>query len=90
MELPTPTIDQLLVSRQRRRRLYEAPVRQLSADEQEELVRQLSRRASEKTNRDGKTLGECMEARGLRGIAHGPVDLSTNPKHMEGFGGNGD
>ncbi len=62
----------------------------LSADEQEQLVRQLARRAAERKNGNGKTLGECMEARGLRGIAHGPADLSTNPEHMEGFGGNGD
>lgn len=62
----------------------------LSAEEQEELIRQLARRAAEKKNGNGKTLGECMEARGLLGIAHGPADLSTNPEYMKGFGGNGD
>jgi hypothetical protein len=61
----------------------------LSPDEQEQLIRQLARRAADKKNGDGKTLGQCMEARGLRGIAHGPTDLSTNPKHLEGFGDNG-
>ena len=61
----------------------------LSADEQEKLIRQLARGAAETKNGNGKTLGECMEARGLLGIAHGPEDLSTNAEHMKGFGDDG-
>ncbi len=61
----------------------------LSADEQEQLIRQLARLAAERKQGNGKTLGECMEARGLRGIARGPADLSTNPKYLKGFGVNG-
>ncbi|MCU0963445.1 MAG: hypothetical protein MUF48_25415 [Pirellulaceae bacterium] len=62
----------------------------LSADEQDRLIRQLARGAAERRSRNGKTLGECMEDRGLRGMAHGPADLSTNPEHLKGFGGHGD
>ncbi|HHK41015.1 MAG TPA: hypothetical protein ENJ50_01240 [Planctomycetaceae bacterium] len=61
----------------------------LSADEQEQLIRQLARLAAERKQGNGKTLGECMEARGLRGIARGPADLSTNPKYLKGFWVNG-
>ena len=64
--------------------------RELPADEQEQLIRQLARVAAEKKNGNGKTLGDCMQARGLLGMAHGPADLSTNPEHMKGFGNDGD
>ena len=59
---------------------------QLPAEEQQRLIRDLSRDAPRQTNGDGTTLGERMEARGLLGIAHGPADLSANPTYMEGFG----
>jgi hypothetical protein len=59
---------------------------QLPADEQQRLVRELSRNAPRQEDGEGTTLGERLEARGLLGIAYGPADLSTNPKHMEGFG----
>ena len=61
----------------------------LPADEQEKLIRELARGAAGQKNGDGTTLGERMEARGLLGIADGPADLSTNPKHMERFGSDG-
>lgn len=61
----------------------------LSADEREKLIKELSRYAFGEKNENGKTLGECMQARGLLGIARGPADLSTNPDHMEGFGDDG-
>jgi hypothetical protein len=64
--------------------------RELPADEQEQLIRQLARGAAERKSDNGKTLGECMQARGLLGMAHGPADLSTNPGHMKGFGSDGD
>jgi hypothetical protein len=59
--------------------------RELPADEQEKLIMELARSAAGQKNGDGTTLGERMEARGLLGVADGPADLSTNPKHMEGF-----
>jgi hypothetical protein len=34
----------------------------------------------------GRTLYEALHERGLIGAYDGPVDLSTNPEHMEGFG----
>jgi predicted DNA-binding antitoxin AbrB/MazE fold protein len=35
----------------------------------------------------GMTFHDALAAVGLLGSLHGgPVDLSTNPKHMEGFG----
>jgi len=33
-----------------------------------------------------KTLFEVLTERGILGCFDGPTDLSTNPKHMEGFG----
>jgi hypothetical protein len=33
-----------------------------------------------------KTLFEVLSERGILGCFDGPTDLSTNPKHMEGFG----
>lgn len=59
---------------------------QLPVDEQQRLIRELSRDALRQRNGDGTTLGERMAARGLLGIAHGPADLSTNPQYLEGFG----
>jgi len=62
---------------------------ELPADEQQKLIRELARGPSSETNGDETTLGECMESRGLLGIARGPADLSTNPKYMQGFGEHG-
>jgi hypothetical protein len=33
-----------------------------------------------------KTLYDVLAERGILGCFDGPTDLSTNPKHMEGFG----
>jgi hypothetical protein len=33
-----------------------------------------------------KTLYDVLSERGILGCFDGPTDLSTNPKHMEGFG----
>jgi hypothetical protein len=33
-----------------------------------------------------KTLYDVLSERGMMGCFDGPTDLSTNPKHMEGFG----
>lgn len=33
-----------------------------------------------------KTLFDVLSERGILGCFDGPTDLSTNPKHMEGFG----
>jgi hypothetical protein len=33
-----------------------------------------------------RTLLEVLSERGILGCFDGPTDLSTNPKHMEGFG----
>jgi predicted DNA-binding antitoxin AbrB/MazE fold protein len=39
----------------------------------------------------GPTLFEMLDEAGLIGCVKGaPADLSTNPKHMEGFGTSGD
>ncbi len=36
--------------------------------------------------REGVSMLDVMAAHGLVGAMEGPGDLSTNPKHMEGFG----
>jgi len=36
--------------------------------------------------RQDRSLFDVLSARGLIGAMQGPGDLSTNPKHMEGFG----
>ena len=33
-----------------------------------------------------KSLHDVLSERGMLGCFEGPTDLSTNPKHMEGFG----
>ena len=39
---------------------------------------------------EGRTLFDALNERGLIGfMKDGPGDLSTNPKHMEGFGSDG-
>ena len=43
-------------------------------------------RESSRTPRPGRSFLDAMEDRGLVGAMVGPNDLSTNPKHMEGFG----
>lgn len=59
---------------------------QLSEQDKSRLIRELSRGNAARKANSGKTLGECMEARGLKGIAAGPADLSTNPEYLDGFG----
>ena len=36
--------------------------------------------------RGDRSLFDVLNDRGLIGVMEGPGDLSTNPKHMEGFG----
>jgi hypothetical protein len=49
---------------------------------QSDIVREALQRASE-----GSSEGSCHEAFGdVCGIVDGPKDLSTNPKHLKGFG----
>ena len=49
---------------------------------QSELVREALQRASA-----GSNGGSCHDALGdLCGVIEGPKDLSTNPKHLTGFG----
>lgn len=42
----------------------------------------------EQSGEGAKSLLEALEAIGAIGCFDGPSDLSTNPKHMEGFGTN--
>ena len=63
-------------------------VQDLSDSDKQKLIQELLSQ-SPVTPPNGKTLGDCMEQRGLIGMASGPPDLSTNPKHMEGFGEDG-
>lgn len=59
--------------------------RDLSESDKQRLIQALLSQ-SPTAPANGKTLGQCMEERGVIGVASGPRDLSTNPKHMEGFG----
>ena len=61
--------------------------RSLSADEQQKLIQELARSAAQPNGTDQRSLYDALKARGLIGfMTDGPGDLSTNPKHMEGFG----
>lgn len=61
--------------------------KQLSPEERDRLVRELSRSESPAGNGDPRSLYDALKARGLIGcITDAPPDLSTNPKYMEGFG----
>ena len=61
---------------------------ELTAEERQRLVQELA--ASTGTfngGADGRTLYDALDSRGLIGfMTDGPGDLSTDPKHMEGFG----
>ena len=61
----------------------------LTPEEQRKLSEKL-REAGIATNggaEDTRTMLEALEELGIPGsITDGPGDLSTNPKHMEGFG----
>ena len=43
-------------------------------------------RSPKRTPRPGRGFLDAMQDRGLVGAMEGPGDLSTNPRHMEGFG----
>jgi hypothetical protein len=74
-------------------------LRALSPEQLAALRRELDRKLSEpvpagtkvRTKPAEETVFEAMERSGfigcLKGLPHTPSDLSTNPKHMEGFGG---
>ena len=50
----------------------------------DELFASLPRQKNGKGNR--RSLFDALSERGMIGAMDGPGDLSTNPKHMEGFG----
>ena len=68
----------------------------LSGKDPGELLRELLHEAIAERKRNGETehpkdgdetLYEALNRQGLIGCVEGlPADLSTNPKHMEGFG----
>lgn len=69
------------------REILERAQQELTPEEQKRLARELSEQKKATTQNDGRTLYDALAARGLIGcITDGPEDLSTNPKHMEGFG----
>lgn len=45
-----------------------------------------TRSAPETSSLRERTLFDVLTERGVLGCYDGPTDLSTNPKHMEGFG----
>ncbi len=63
---------------------------ELSEVEQFRLAEELKATMTTKDDRNSrKTLYDALNERGIIGsIDDGPSDLSTNPKHMEGFGDN--
>lgn len=62
----------------------------LPSDKKEKLIDELSRRVTGNGNDDKRTVGERWRERGFVGIIQdAPKDLSTNPKHMKGFGDDG-
>jgi len=63
--------------------------RQLSAEQQRKLIDALAGGTAVDIRPEQASLGDRMQARGLLGVARGPHDLSTNPRHMEGFGEHG-
>ncbi len=50
----------------------------------DELFAKLARSRTNGTT--GRSLYDALNERGMIGTFDGPGDLSTNPKHMEGFG----
>ena len=50
----------------------------------EEMFGSLARKR--RVPREGRSLLDAMKEHGMVGTMQGPKDLSTNPKHMEGFG----
>jgi hypothetical protein len=66
---------------------------ELSDAERLRLAEELIKPATIVTGGDGisRTLFDALSDRGLIGFMQdGPIDLSTNPKHMEGFGQHAD
>jgi hypothetical protein len=66
---------------------------ELSPMQRERLLRQLKHKlaaANNQTRNGGETAFDVFSRAGLIGCIKGsprsPTDLSTNPKHMEGFG----
>jgi hypothetical protein len=62
---------------------------ELSDEEQQRLVEELAKSgpSANGSNASGRSLFDALKDRGLIGFMHdGPTDLSTNPRHMEGFG----
>jgi hypothetical protein len=67
-----------------------AEAKQLSPEERQELVRELSKPEPPRTDDPPRTLYDALNARGLIGfMTDAPSDLSTNPIYMEGFGKDG-
>jgi hypothetical protein len=62
--------------------------KELTPDEQQKLINELADiTSSPNGGKVGRTLYDALKDRGLIGfMSDGPDDLSTNPKHMEGFG----
>lgn len=61
--------------------------RSLSPEDKQKLVRELTEPESELKQANVRTLYDAFQERGLIGfMTDAPEDLSTNPKHMEGFG----
>ncbi|MFO7902836.1 MAG: hypothetical protein R6U98_09260 [Pirellulaceae bacterium] len=69
---------------------------ELTAEEQKRLAEQLSQSAGKAVaggmdSETGKSLYDALNERGMIGsIVDGPGDLSTNPRHMEGCGQDGE
>jgi hypothetical protein len=49
-------------------------------------VELISNAPTETNGQRERTLFDVLNERGILGCFDGPTDLSTNPKHMEGFG----
>lgn len=62
---------------------------ELSDEERQQLLEELAKNAPTTNGAAGseRSLFDVLQDRGLIGFMHeGPTDLSTNPRHMEGFG----
>ena len=62
--------------------------RELNPGQQRKLAEELSKRSETTRDSNGdRSLYDVLDERGQIGsITDAPPDLSTNPKHMEGFG----
>ena len=62
--------------------------RELNPGQQRKLAEELSKRSETTRDSNGdRSLYDAFDERGQIGsITDAPPDLSTNPKHMEGFG----